>query len=158
MPTISAFVSWPDAPLTSSLVKNALNKITTPTKIYSTLQEKIADHFTLQWASYDCIDHELGLAQRNTTLTSSYTFRKGLIRKHFLSRLIHTYVTKCPTSILKNAFPRTFEMELSFADELGEMWMDDLWELGLALDEGDHWWILKPSVDPSILRSYFSLI
>jgi tubulin--tyrosine ligase len=38
-------------------------------------------------------------------------------------------------------------MEISFADELDEMWTDELWELGNQLDSGtSSWWILKPSM------------
>jgi len=79
-------------------------------------------------------------------LSSSYTFRKTLIRKHFLSRSLHSYVTKHPDSKLKNASPRTFEIELSFVDELEEMLLDELWELGKELEDGEKWWILKPGM------------
>lgn len=42
--------------------------------------------------------------------------------------------------------PRTWELELSFADELDEMWGDELWELGAELDDPGKWWILKPGM------------
>jgi hypothetical protein len=70
-----------------------------------------------------------------------------LIRKHFLSRSLHAYVTKHPDSELKNASPKTFEIELSFVDELEELLLDELWELGKELEDGEKWWILKPCVD-----------
>ena len=41
----------------------------------------------LQWSTkYDEIDHELIFVKRETHLASSYSFRKALIRKKFLSR------------------------------------------------------------------------
>ena len=37
-------------------------------------------------------------------------------------------------------------MELSFIDELDEMWGDELWDLGQLLDEEEKWFILKPGM------------
>jgi len=144
MSPILAVVSWPSAPLTDSLVTKALDalhipvSISPPSSSFSSL---------VQWSSYDSIDHELTHLHRQTVLASSYTFRKALIRKHFLSRCLHSYLTKRPNALLKPAIPITFELELSFADELDEMWTDELWELGQALEAHKSWWILKPSVD-----------
>lgn len=133
---ISVKVEWPSAPLTLSLVHNALNAI----------DLQITDSpskFFLQWSTYDSLDHERAHFNRSTVLSSSYTFRKSLIRKHFLSRAIYAYLKKNPDSLLSNAAPRTYEIELSFADELDEMWTDELWDLGAELDNHS-WWILKP--------------
>lgn len=144
---LSVFVSWPSAPLTNSLVYKALQQLPLPSHVISREQIKSSAPTTLlQWCTYDDIDHELVHFNRETVLSSSYTFRKALIRKHFLSRIIQSYTTKNPTSVLKNASPRTFEIEISFADELDEMWTDELWELGEELDTGKSWWILKPYV------------
>ncbi|KAJ7462700.1 TTL-domain-containing protein [Mycena galericulata] len=85
-------------------------------------------------------------SHRDTVLSSSYTFRKALIRKHFLSRCLHSYITKNPQSGLKNAAPKTFEIELSFVDELEELFLDELWELGKELEDDTKWWILKPGM------------
>jgi len=49
-------------------------------------------------------------------------------------------------SLLKEAIPRTWDLEISYADELDEMWSDELWDLGERLDDPDKWWILKPSM------------
>ncbi|KIK06838.1 hypothetical protein K443DRAFT_88429 [Laccaria amethystina LaAM-08-1] len=135
---ISVKVVWPSAPLTLSLVHNALNAI----------DLQITDSsskFFLQWSTYDSLDHERAYFNRSTALSSSYTFRKSLIRKHFLSRAIYAYLKKNPDSLLSNAAPRTYEIELSFADELDEMWTDELWDLGAELDNHS-WWILKPGM------------
>ena len=94
----------------------------------------------------DEIDHELTYQHPDQCLSSSYTIRKALIRKHFLAHCIRAYCTKYPTSILVSACPRTYEFEISFADELDELWTDELWELATKLEEPGSWWILKPSV------------
>jgi tubulin---tyrosine ligase len=46
--------------------------------------------------------------------------------------------------------PRTWDIDISWADELDELWSDELWELGELLDSADpadpRWFILKPSM------------
>jgi len=139
-------VSWPSAPLTLSLVKQSLQALNIPIIITSSVPPIDENSFLIQWSSYDQIDHNLTHSHRQNVLSSSYIFRKALIRKHFLSQCIRLYVTKHPTSSLTRATPRTFEFELSFSDELDELWVDDLWELGAELVNSSSWWILKPSV------------
>ena len=151
---VTAFVDWPSAPLTRSLVERALQSLPHPVKIESVLPKDITSNpppkKLVQWAAYDSIDHELTAQARSTVLSSSYTFRKALIRKHFLSRMIHSYLTKHPDSPLARAVPRTWEIELTFADELEEMWTDELFDLAEFLegpgDSGPHWYILKPGM------------
>jgi hypothetical protein len=150
---VTAFVDWPSAPLTKSLVERALNSLPRSIIIQSLLPEDFTPNpsakLLIQWAAYDSIDHELTRA-RSTVLSSSYTFRKALIRKHFLSRTIRSYVTKHPGSPLMRAVPRTWEIELSFADELDEMWTDELFDLAEFLEEPSdskpRWLILKPGM------------
>ena len=137
----TAIYHWPGAPLTERLVRDALNDLGV---VY--LDAPTGSGKLLQWSTYDSLDHERALLDPKNVLSSSYTFRKALIRKHFLSRVTHIYTTKHPDSILKVAIPETYELELTFADELDEMWLDDLYELGDKLGTGDAWWILKPSV------------
>jgi tubulin--tyrosine ligase len=139
-------VSWPSAPLTSSLVTKSLQVLNTPLTLVPSVPPVVGSSSLVQWSSYDQIDHNLTHSHRQNVLSSSYIFRKALIRKHFLSRCIRSYVTKHPTSSLTRATPRTFEFELSFSDELDELWADDLWELGEELINAPSWWILKPSV------------
>ncbi|KAL0072130.1 putative tubulin--tyrosine ligase pby1 [Marasmius tenuissimus] len=139
-----AKVIWPSAPLTDSLVRNALQKVLPDIQI--TDSNPAPGSRFIQWSSYDEIDHELVNLQRESVLSSSYTFRKCLIRKHFLSRCILTFLTKNPDSLLKNAWPQTYEIEISFADELDEIFADELWELGQELEKSQTWWILKPGM------------
>ena len=143
--TVNAHVSWPAAPLTASLVQGALKKSTIPIS-YVSAGAQTNDHPLLQWSTYDEIDHERVHLNHGTVLSSSYIFRKALTRKHYLSRAIRSFLTKHPSSVLSNATPRTYEIEISFADELEEMWTDELWELGNELRSENSWWILKPSV------------
>ena len=155
---ISAFVSWPAASLTDSLIRNALGALSVPVMFSSREDIKEAEN-SLQWSTYDDIDHELTFIQRDTLLSSSYIFRKALIRKHFLSQIIKSYLKKKPNSILRSSCPRTFELEISFADELDEFWTDELWELGLELEASSSWWIIKPFVliDLDMLRDLIIL-
>ncbi|KAF5355911.1 hypothetical protein D9756_003904 [Leucocoprinus leucothites] len=145
MSTIT-LVSWPSAPLTHRLVLDSLEKLDAKTNIVNALGKNQFDRL-IQWSTYDEIDHELTNTRRKSVLASSYTFRKALIRKHYLAHSIHVYLTKFPASILQKASPRTYNLDLMFADELDEKWADDLYELGEFLDNEPHmWWILKPGM------------
>lgn len=154
MAEVTAFVDWPGAPLTKYLVERALQSLSHVVKIEHALPKDVTSNSPakklIQWASYDSINHELTALARHTVLSSSYTFRKALIRKHFLSRTIHSYVTKYPSSPLAHAVPRTWEIELAFADELDEMWTDELFDLSEFLEEPadskPRWCILKPGM------------
>lgn len=141
---VTVLVSWPSAPLTERLVRKSLDVMETPTTVVSSVPDN--SHHLLQWSTYDSIDHELVHLNRETVLSSSYIIRKALIRKHFLSRCVHSYLTKHPASLLKHAIPTTWDMEISYADELDEMWSDELWDLGESLDDTHNWYILKPGM------------
>lgn len=141
---VVAFVSWPSAPLTDRLVRDALKSIDCDAFIADFLPSSFSK--LVQWATYDAIDHDAVVTDGGSVLSSCYTFRKALIRKHFLSRCTRSYITKNPSSPLKRAVPQTWEIELSFSDELDEMWTDELYELGRELDDPSKWWILKPGM------------
>ena len=151
---VTAFVDWPSTPLTKSLVERALQSLPLPIKVEHVLSKDFTSNppakTLIQWASYNSIDHELTAQARDTILSSSYTFRKALIRKHFLSRTIRSYVTKHPGSPLARAAPHTWEIELAFADELDEMWTDELFDLAEFLEDPGYskprWCILKPGM------------
>ena len=144
---INALVSWPSAPLTESLVRKSLESLDLSLSISSTIPPERCSPL-LQWATYDTLDHELAHLDPVNVLMSSYTIRKALIRKHFFARCLLFYVTKHPESILTKAVPRTWDIDICFADELDEMWKDDLWHLSQELDREDYtqWWILKPGM------------
>lgn len=144
---LQALVSWPSAPLTERLVKKALEQLIVPLHTINSLPPNTNDPKPLlQWCTYDAMDHELTLKYPSTVLSSSYTIRKALIRKHFLHRCIHAYTTKHEESILRNGSPRTWDIEISFADELDDMWTDELWDLAELLESRNKWFILKPGM------------
>lgn len=146
--TAVAFVSWPSAPLTESFVRNAL-AIVDGVSVHSSLVRS-PNGKLIQWSSYDEIDHGLIHSDHPNVLSSSYVIRKALIRKHFLSRCIRAYLTKHPDSVLRTTVPKTWEIDIAFADELDDLWADELWDLSdiLASPETDHdrWYILKPGM------------
>ncbi|KAI0094710.1 tubulin-tyrosine ligase family-domain-containing protein [Irpex rosettiformis] len=146
--SFTAYVRWPSAPLTDSLVRNALSQLSPKPEIITSLPEVNKPARLLQWSTYDVLDHDITLFQKPGTkvLTCAYTIRKALIRKHFLSRSTQHYLAKNPNSVLQHGIPKTWEIELSFVDELDEMWSDELYDLGAILEEGKTWMILKPAM------------
>lgn len=146
--SFTAYVNWPNAPLTDRLVRDALAQLEPQPEIITSLPDSDRPTRLLQWSTYDVLDHDMTLFQKPGTqvLTSAYTIRKALIRKHFLSRSIQHYLAKNPDSVLKHGVPRTWEIELSFIDELDEMWSDELYDLGAILDNEETWMILKPAM------------
>lgn len=93
------------------------------------------------------MDHEKTLLDRLNVLASSYTIRKAFIRKHYLAKCIKEYLVKQPPGSHLLA-PKTWILEIQFADELDELWLDELWELGQEIDNNEtgKWWILKPGM------------
>ena len=84
-------------------------------------------------------------------LISSYIYRKALIRKHQLHKTLEEYIVKAKyrkqSTVLEDAVPRGWVVDLQFADELDELLLDELGELRQEMDreEGERgWWILKP--------------
>ncbi|KAF8527942.1 tubulin-tyrosine ligase [Hysterangium stoloniferum] len=135
-----AFLSFPDAPLTESLVRDALNNITDDIVFLKTPSEQKC---LLQYGTYDKLDHEATHAHAGV-LASSYTIRKALIRKHYLHRTIVGYLAKHPSSILASAVPRTWDIDISWADELDDLFTDELWDLADMMQSSPkRWFILK---------------
>ncbi|KAG8931722.1 hypothetical protein FRC01_000924 [Tulasnella sp. 417] len=181
MGELVAFVSW-STDFVSDLVKNSLLKslpevditfLTSPEEVEAlAASPPEAGLNILQWSTYDVILHELTLraslppppsaqelAHRKPLtsslriLSSSYTIRKALIRKHFLhQQTFVNYLTKHPESPLTRAVPKTWSIDIAFADELDELWADELYDLGELIDHGNEnepsmkWWILKPGM------------
>ena len=151
--------SYPTAPFTETLVKDALRKVYASKELQfldATPESELIPKPTrvLQWMAYDDTNHALTLARGRTVLSSSYAIRKSLIRKHFLQRLVAGYVAKHGVdSALGRGVPTSWDAEITFADDLDELWADDLYELGLLLDENEEksdeerkWFILKPGM------------
>jgi tubulin--tyrosine ligase len=75
-------------------------------------------------------------------LTSSYIYRKALIRKHQLHNTITEYLAKTrhrgQTSVLeKGGVPQGWVVDIQFADELDELLVDDLYELREAMEKNE---------------------
>jgi tubulin---tyrosine ligase len=137
-----AFVSFPGAPLTESLIRNALTKL--DESIVVTDEVPPSATTLLQYCGYDHLDHELTHSRPETVLASSYTIRKSLIRKHFLHRATSLYIAKHPGCILAAGVPRTWDIDIAWADELDDQFADELWDLGAMLDDSPgQWYILK---------------
>ncbi|KAL5534260.1 hypothetical protein ACEPAG_722 [Sanghuangporus baumii] len=147
---VQIFVNWAGAPLTETLVLRAIDTLSTGWHLITA--DSASDHHCsekplLQWATYDSINHETTLSKPSSALASSYIIRKALIRKHFLHRCILAYTTKHPDSSLSQYVPRTWDIEISYADELDELWSDELWDLDKKMKRNaDKWWILKPGM------------
>ncbi|GAA5851498.1 hypothetical protein JCM5353_001602 [Sporobolomyces roseus] len=104
----------------------------------------------LQWSDYDELDWDW--AMDDERLLNSFAIRKALIRKSNLSHTIALYLSKNPASPLRQAAPKTFHFNCSFADELDELLMDDLYEVEESFrateEQGAEpkWWILKAAL------------
>ncbi|CDK24830.1 unnamed protein product [Kuraishia capsulata CBS 1993] len=102
----------------------------------------------VQFGDYEQLDFDL-LMQDNNYKACSYVFRKSLIRKHYLANTIARYLSKNPESVLKKAFPTTFEFELDYAEFLDDS-LDDCYELRDEMSANEatlaKTWILKPSM------------
>ncbi|GAA5926268.1 hypothetical protein JCM3775_000974 [Rhodotorula graminis] len=103
----------------------------------------------LQWSDYDELDWDIAMDDR--TQLNSFAIRKALIRKSNLAHTIAMYLSKNPDSPLRRAAPPTFHFTCSFADELDELLMDDLYEVDQSFTDADQggegkWWILKAAL------------
>ncbi|BGP12675.1 hypothetical protein JCM10213_008812 [Rhodosporidiobolus nylandii] len=104
----------------------------------------------LQWSDYDELDWDWAMDERR--LLNSYAIRKALIRKSNLAHTIALFLSKNPSSPLRHSAPKTFHFSCSFADELDELLLDDLYEVDqsfAAAEAGEaeeKWWILKAAL------------
>jgi tubulin--tyrosine ligase len=113
--------------------------------------EEISRDRVLQIRAYEAIDFEHGMSNPET-LMNAYVIRKALIRKHYLSNIIHHWTAKNPESCLRKNFMPAEDFELDYAEFLDEALVEtfDLrasCEQNATLEpEQRKWWILKPSM------------
>ncbi|KAI9473863.1 MAG: tubulin-tyrosine ligase family-domain-containing protein [Benjaminiella poitrasii] len=112
--------------------------------------EKEVDSSTmhqLQWLEYELINWQSLARNPEETLANAYCIRKGLIRKSQFAYNVTKYLSKNPTSILKQAIPETWLFELDHVDYFEEA-MNEVYEVERDLNEegGDHMFIIKPSM------------
>lgn len=154
---LTTFISFP-SPYTQSLIIQALVS-TLPDLSLSLAPFPEDSPPALQWygrqppawgtlgltsprADYDFLSFTLPHSHPTAYLTSSYVYRKALIRKHQLHLTISEYLAKVRhrrlRSVLENGgVPRGWVVELQFADELDELMRDELFELGGDLCENE---------------------
>jgi tubulin--tyrosine ligase len=105
-------------------------------------------------ADYDLISWDIPHSSPKTHLTSSYVYRKALIRKHQLHLTILEYLAKCDyrgvDSVLgRGGWAKGWRVELQFADELDELLLDELYELEEEMrdnegrEDGDKKWVQR---------------
>ncbi|KAG7001968.1 tubulin--tyrosine ligase PBY1 [Physcia stellaris] len=109
----------------------------------------------VQITSYETLDFHHLMAHPTTSLANAYIIRKALIRKHWLSHTVSSWLSKHPNSILKDHVKPTPDFELDYAEFLDEA-LVEAYELHesfarnalLASNEETkkEWWILKPSM------------
>ena len=94
---------------------------------------------TICRADYDLLAFDIPHANPSTHLISSYVYRKALIRKHQLHTTFLEYLAKTQyrgqKTILEEAAPRGWTVEIRFADELDEALVDELGELRIGLED-----------------------
>ncbi len=108
----------------------------------------------LQIAGYEALDFDHVLQNHSTSLVCAYVIRKALVRKHYLSSTVATWLVKHPDSVLRKHFKPAVHFELDFAEFLDEA-LVDAWDLNESLvrneeiegkPESKEWWILKPGM------------
>lgn len=102
------------------------------------------DKLTFHYGDYEQLDMDQ-LMSNQLYHANSYIYRKAIIRKHYLSHTIHSYVVKNRESILNRAFLESFNIDVDYAEFLDDA-LDENWELRQELESKEKWWILKPSM------------
>lgn len=173
-PTVYALIDYDDA-YVQPLILSAINTVLPPQSLTllqpsATWNAKTSPEISLaallppssvpqrvlQISPYESIDFDYALTRpASACLVNSYMIRKALIRKHFLSATVDSWVSKNPASILKTHVKRAEHFEVDFAEFLDDA-LVEAWDLhasldrnlALAEDEQDRkeWWILKPSM------------
>lgn len=151
---VYAVIEYPDA-YVQPLVMRALDNLTNLEfrSVSSVAQLEDPSHPVLQIKAYEQIDFEHAMQHPASSLMGAYTIRKALIRKHYLSNTISTWLVKHPDSTLRKRFKASVHFELDFAEFLDEA-LVDAWDLNESMARNDittansphEWWILKPGM------------
>lgn len=150
--TRAVCVSFPDAPYTHACALRAAHTLLGQKGwIVHDLSDfegsTLPDGSDIYLASYDILPFESLLGSQS--LCSSYFIRKALIRKHYFAQAIYAFCVKHPGRSVP--VPRTWILDIQFADELDELLADDLFDVREALErnkdaESFTWFILKPGM------------
>lgn len=147
MSRIRIVVTYPNTSYVYEPLIKAIQKYLPHVKIENNVPVQ-GDYYVFHYGDYEDLDHER-LMKDKKYIANSYIYRKSLIRKHYLSNTIAVYQAKHPESILKTAFPESFQFELTYAEFLDDV-LDEAYELRCELMENeksmDKTFILKPSM------------
>ena len=154
LPSFFAVVDYEDA-YVQPLILNAFGNVLRPNtyQLVSCISE-LPERTTpfLQISAYETIDFKRLLQYSSTSLANSYVIRKALIRKHYLSNTISSWLTKHPESQLVRHIKPSLDFELDYAEFLDEALLE-AYELHESFSRNSdlspverEWWILKPSM------------
>ncbi|OCT47304.1 putative tubulin--tyrosine ligase PBY1 [Cladophialophora carrionii] len=151
---IYALVDYPDA-YVQPLILASMNQLRpTAVQLLSSISHlPHPRHRVLQFTAYEAIDFDHAMQHPQTSLVCAYVIRKALIRKHYLSNTVSTWLVKHPESILAKHFKSSAHFELDYAEFLDEA-LVDAWDLNESMAENERkdsteqrqWWILKPGM------------
>lgn len=97
-----------------------------------------------RYKDYDQIDFDARNSP-SSNLEYSYVYRKGLIRKNYLARTVAHYCAKHPKSILNQAFPESYLLEVDYAEFLDDA-LDEAYDLRHQIETSGKAWIVKPAM------------
>lgn len=102
-PIFYAVVEYPDQYVQPLICKALKSLQQLPCEIISSITQ-ISDKTRplLQYTAYESLDFEHAMAHPHTSLISAYVIRKALIRKHYLSNTISTWLVKHPKAPSRN--------------------------------------------------------
>lgn len=153
-PVLNAMIDYPDSYVQSLVLQAVLKLDDLDIRPVGALHE-VADKTRplLQITAYESLDFELALEHSRTSLICAYAIRKALIRKHYLSNTVSTWLVKHPESVLSKRFKSCMHFELDFAEFLDDA-LVDAWDLNESMSRNEsipaisqrEWWILKPGM------------
>lgn len=147
-----ALVCFPGAAYTQHAAESAARKVLKGWEVQvANFVPQGSNAISLDYDAY-VVDYDLlpfdALASQKS-ICSSYYIRKALIRKHYLAHSLHAFGVKRGTPLA--IAPRTWALDIQFADELDELLADDLFDVRDALTANESsdnptWFILKPGM------------
>lgn len=107
----------------------------------------------VQFRAYEALDFEHAMEHSTKSLVCAYVIRKALIRKHYLSNTVETWMAKHPESSLQQHFKQSLHFELDYAEFLDDA-LVEAWDLHESMVRNEQaagkdrkeWWILKPGM------------
>lgn len=142
-------MQYPD-PYVQPLVERALQRSRLKFDVATDHQGSLpTDRPSLQVRAYEELDFEIAM-QNTEAQICAYVIRKALIRKHFLSNTVSSWLAKHPDSCLKHHVKAGTHFELDYAEFLDDA-LVDAWDFHESMSRNDNsetkeWWILKPGM------------